>query len=50
MLGMDPELDEETGLYTKVAVRNMHTQDSHAIKIDPKISRYYYANHLWSMI
>jgi kinetochore protein Spc24 len=48
MLNIDVEPDKETGLYTKAVVRNTQKGDVHVVNIDPKFSRYFYANYLWN--
>ena len=48
-LGIDIEPDE-AGVFRKVVVRNSAKGDVHVVNIDPRFSRFYYANYLWSTI
>jgi kinetochore protein Spc24 len=50
MLGIDVEADAETGLYNKAVVRNREKGDVKVVQIDPKFSRYFYADYLWSTL
>jgi kinetochore protein Spc24 len=50
MLSIDVEPDAETGLYTKAVVRNAAKGDVHVVNVDPKFSRYFYANYFWSTL
>ena len=50
MLGIDVEPDSETGLYTKAVVRNRDKGDVKVVSIDPKFSRYFYADYFWGHI
>jgi kinetochore protein Spc24 len=50
MLNIDVEPDKETGLYTKAVVRNAQKGDVHVVNIDPKFSRYFYANYFWNTL
>ena len=47
MLNIDIEPDADTGLYNKAVVRNKEKGDVHVVNIDPKVSRYFYANFFW---
>ncbi|PGH06233.1 hypothetical protein AJ80_08202 [Polytolypa hystricis UAMH7299] len=46
MLGIDVEVDE-SGNYTKAIIRNTRKGDVHVVNIDPKFSRFFYANYFW---
>ena len=48
MLHIEVEPDESTGLYNKAVVRNRAKGDVHVVNVDPKFSRYFYANYFWS--
>ena len=48
MLNIDIEPDANTGLYNKAVVRNKEKGDVHVVNIDPKVSRYFYANFFWN--
>lgn len=48
-LGIDIEADQ-SGNYNKVIVRNTQKGDVSVINIDPKFSRYFYANYLWNAL
>jgi kinetochore protein Spc24 len=50
MLNIDVEPDKQTGLYTKAVVRNAQKGDVHVVNIDPKFSRYFYANYFWNTL
>jgi kinetochore protein Spc24 len=50
MLNIDVEPDAETGLYTRAVVRNPAKGDVHVVNVDPKFSRYFYANYFWSTL
>jgi kinetochore protein Spc24, fungi type len=50
MLGIDVEPDPETGLYTKAVVRNREKGDVRVVNIDPKFSRYFYADYFWKTL
>jgi len=45
-LGIDLEADE-TGNYNKAIIRNSKKGDVHVVNIDPKFSRFFYANYFW---
>jgi kinetochore protein Spc24 len=47
-LNIDAEPDAETGLYTKAVIRNPQKGDVHVVNVDPKFSRYFYANYFWN--
>jgi kinetochore protein Spc24 len=47
-LNIDIEPESETGLYTKAVIRNPHKGDVHVVNVDPKFSRYFYANYFWN--
>ncbi|KAF2232625.1 Spc24-domain-containing protein [Viridothelium virens] len=46
-LGIDIEPDRETGAYNKAIIRNSQKGDVHVVNIDPKFSRFFYANYFW---
>ena len=46
-LGIDVESDATTGHYNKAIIRNMQKGDVHVVNIDPKFSRFFYANYFW---
>ncbi|MCJ1333326.1 kinetochore-associated Ndc80 complex subunit spc24 [Thelotrema lepadinum] len=48
-LGIDVEPDA-AGQFAKAVVRNSARGDVHVVNIDPKFSRFYYANYFWSTI
>jgi len=50
MLGIDVEADEATGQYIRAVVRNRAKGDVHVVNVDPKFSRYFYANYFWNSI
>jgi len=45
-LGIDVEADKE-GNYNKAIVRNSKKGDVHVVNIDPKFSRFFYADFFW---
>ncbi|KAK2796315.1 kinetochore-associated Ndc80 complex subunit spc24 [Emmonsiellopsis sp. PD_5] len=45
-LGIDVEADE-AGNYNKAIIRNSGKGDVHVVNIDPKFSRFFYANYFW---
>ncbi|WEW57259.1 putative kinetochore protein spc24 [Emydomyces testavorans] len=45
-LGIDVEADE-AGNYNKAIIRNTRKGDVHVVNIDPKFSRFFYANYFW---
>ena len=50
MLGIEVQPDERTGLYEKAVVRSKEKGDVHVVNIDPKLSRYFYANYFWNTL
>jgi len=48
-LGIDIEPDE-AGNYNKAIIRNTKKGDVHVVNIDPKFSKFFYANYLWQTI
>jgi kinetochore protein Spc24 len=46
-LGVDVEVDGETGAYTKAVVRNVARGDVHVVNIEKKFSRQFYTNWFW---
>ena len=45
-LGIDVEADK-SGTYNKAVIRNNAKGDVHVVSIDPKSSRFFYANYFW---
>ena len=45
-LGIDIEADN-AGNYNKAIIRNVLKGDVHVVNIDPKFSRFFYANYFW---
>ncbi|KZZ97299.1 Kinetochore-Ndc80 subunit Spc24 [Ascosphaera apis ARSEF 7405] len=45
-LGIDAEADEN-GNYNKAVIRDSRKGDVHVVNIDPKFSRFFYANYFW---
>lgn len=45
-LGIEVESDGAGG-YNKAIIRNARKGDLHVVNIDPKFSRFFYANYLW---
>ena len=45
-LGIDVEVDN-AGNYNKAIIRNKLKGDVHVVNIDPKFSRFFYANYFW---
>jgi kinetochore protein Spc24 len=50
MLGIDVEKDEETGVYNKATVRSRERGDVRVVNVDPKFSRFFYANYFWGAL
>ena len=48
-LGIDVEADA-AGNYSKAVVRNAQKGDVHVVNINPKFSRYFYADFFWGKI
>ncbi|RHZ58826.1 kinetochore-associated Ndc80 complex subunit spc24 [Aspergillus turcosus] len=46
-LGIDIEADD-AGNFGKAVIRNSRKGDVHVVNIDPKFSRFFYANYFWS--
>ncbi|EAU38066.1 conserved hypothetical protein [Aspergillus terreus NIH2624] len=46
-LGVDIEADE-SGTFNKAVIRNSRKGDVHVVNVDPKFSRFFYANYFWS--
>ncbi|KAF9890713.1 kinetochore-associated Ndc80 complex subunit spc24 [Aspergillus nanangensis] len=46
-LGVDIEADD-VGNFNKAVIRNSRKGDVHVVKVDPKFSRFFYANYFWS--
>lgn len=49
-LGIVLERDAESGEYVKAVIRNDRKGDVHVVNMDPKFSRFFYANYFWSMM
>ena len=47
MFGIDAQPDE-AGNFGKAVIRNASKGDVHVVDINPKFSRYYYANYFWN--
>lgn len=45
-LGIDAEADD-AGNYNRAVIRNTLKGDVHVVNIDPKFSRFFYANYFW---
>lgn len=45
-MGITVESDD-AGNYNKAVIRNASKGDVHVVNIDPKFSRFFYANYLW---
>ncbi|KZF23421.1 Spc24-domain-containing protein [Xylona heveae TC161] len=45
-LGIDIESDH-AGNYNKAVIRNIQKADVHVMNLDPKFSKFFYANYLW---
>ena len=48
-LGIDVDLDG-SGAYSKATIRNTQKGDVHVVNIDPKFSRFFYANYFWQTL
>ncbi|KAL8699264.1 MAG: hypothetical protein Q9201_006108 [Fulgogasparrea decipioides] len=48
-LGIDAGPDS-TGAYNKATIRNTHKGDVYVVNIDPKFSRFFYANYFWQTL
>lgn len=48
-LGIDVDPDS-AGNYNKAIIRNNQKGDVHVVNIDPKFSRFFYANYFWQMM
>lgn len=48
-LGIEVEADDG-GNYSKAVIRNSRKGDVHVVNIDPKFSRFFYANYFWQTI
>lgn len=48
-LGIDIEPDD-AGNYNKAIIRNTKKGDVHVVNIDPKFSKFFYANYFWQTI
>lgn len=48
-LGIDAECDD-AGNYNKAVIRNNQKGDVHVVNIDPKFSRFFYANYFWQTL
>ncbi|KAL4887837.1 Spc24 subunit of Ndc80-domain-containing protein [Aspergillus ambiguus] len=46
-LGVDIEADD-AGTFHKAVIRNSRKGDVHVVNVDPKFSRFFYANYFWS--
>jgi kinetochore protein Spc24, fungi type len=50
MLGIDVERDEATDEYVRAVVRNRKRGDVSVVNVDPKFSRFFYANWFWNQL
>lgn len=48
-LGIDVECDG-AGNYNKAVIRNNQKGDVHVVNVDPKFSRFFYANYFWQTL
>ncbi|KAL9020200.1 MAG: hypothetical protein Q9185_002570 [Variospora sp. 1 TL-2023] len=48
-LGIDIDPDS-SGTYNKATIRNTQKGDVHVVNIDPRFSRFFYANYFWQTI
>ncbi|KAL8866033.1 MAG: hypothetical protein Q9174_006539, partial [Haloplaca sp. 1 TL-2023] len=48
-LGIDADSDS-TGAYNRATIRNTQKGDVHLVNIDPKFSRFFYANYFWQTL
>lgn len=48
-LGIDVEPDS-AGNYNRAVIRNNQKGDVHVVNIDPKFSRFFYANYFWQTV
>ena len=48
-MGMEIEADQG-GTYNKAIFRNNQKGDVHIVNVDPKFSRYFYANYFWQIM
>ena len=48
-LGIDVEADA-AGVFNKAVVRSAKRGDVHVVDVDPRFSRFYYANYFWSAL
>ncbi|KAI9706970.1 MAG: kinetochore-associated Ndc80 complex subunit spc24 [Bogoriella megaspora] len=46
-LGIDVEADRQSGVYNKAVIRNTRKGDVHVVNVEPKFSRFFYANYFW---
>ncbi|KAK5157647.1 hypothetical protein LTR04_005361 [Oleoguttula sp. CCFEE 6159] len=49
-LGIDVERDRESGSFNKAVVRNREKGDVHVVNVDPKFSRFFYAEYFWGSL
>lgn len=49
-LGIDVEADPQSGIYNKAVIRNAAKGDVHVVNVDPKFSRFFYANYFWGTL
>lgn len=48
-LGIDADPDS-AGAYNKAIIRNTQKGDVHVVNIDPKFSKFFYANYFWQTL
>lgn len=49
-LGIDVERNKVDGEYTKAVIRNRGKGDMCVVNVDPKFSKFFYANYFWDRI
>lgn len=50
-LGIEVEQDEGSpGVFTKAIVRNPVKGDVHVVRIESRVSRFFYANYFWGVL
>lgn len=49
-LGIDAQMDAETGEFTRAVVRSAARGDVNVVTIDPNFDRFFYANHFWGSL
>ncbi|OLN95781.1 putative kinetochore protein SPC24 [Colletotrichum chlorophyti] len=49
-LGIEIERDSKDGEFTRAVVRNDRKGDVHVVNMDPKFSKFFYANYFWQTL